>query len=596
MPKRVAMAISGAVSLGTYEAGCVFEIIRAFEQHNRSASDEDKILIDVMTGASAGGMTAALLTYSLLYSPDSLSDSKSYGGYQAWVKAVNIERLMQPDMTGKSLANVSLLSTDCVMSIANQLIIDDWHTSASTNWQGPHPAAAPTIHLGLAMANLNGVDYEVATFSAGTGNLGKGTFTQTRFQDRFTRTLTASKKNPQGNTQADFDPAQWQQIIVAAAGCGAFPIAFTPVALRRSHGGIDAYDYQNRNAVAFADTDFVYMDGGAFNNYPLGTAVKLSRQVDDTAEDFANRYFVYISPSPRETAADHAFSVDSQTPLSTLAGRMASAVFWQARFQEWMGADSVNQRVDQLDDTAAHLLDVLEQLAPQALADSRATFEQLAVALHAKAPAEFEEQRKRLRAAYAGDLSAEQQANDALVNAWIDGICVLELTGNLRNKELMRVYTVTSSDEELASDQLSAFMGFFSEQLREHDYLVGRYNGIRLIEQIINKREAGDDTQLPLNLDLSQLKSDAAAIKQSLKAIKQQARKSHGKDIADFTMQDMDRRQVEVFYNKIHALFSTTLKAQNLGRVKRTAAWLVLRGPLKEQLGLKESWWKRFWA
>lgn len=34
MTYRVAMAISGAVSLGSYEAGCVYELLNAFKEHN----------------------------------------------------------------------------------------------------------------------------------------------------------------------------------------------------------------------------------------------------------------------------------------------------------------------------------------------------------------------------------------------------------------------------------------------------------------------------------------------------------------------------------------------------------------------------------
>ena len=36
MTYRVAFAISGAVSLGSYEAGTIYEIIRAFAEHNNS--------------------------------------------------------------------------------------------------------------------------------------------------------------------------------------------------------------------------------------------------------------------------------------------------------------------------------------------------------------------------------------------------------------------------------------------------------------------------------------------------------------------------------------------------------------------------------
>jgi predicted acylesterase/phospholipase RssA len=57
MSKRLAITIAGAVSLGGYEAGVLYELLRAIAAYNNAAQTEDsKIYIDVITGASAGGM------------------------------------------------------------------------------------------------------------------------------------------------------------------------------------------------------------------------------------------------------------------------------------------------------------------------------------------------------------------------------------------------------------------------------------------------------------------------------------------------------------------------------------------------------------
>ena len=57
MPKRLAITIAGAVSLGSYEAGVLYEVLDAIHQHNcvPGTPDEERIEIDVLTGASAGG-------------------------------------------------------------------------------------------------------------------------------------------------------------------------------------------------------------------------------------------------------------------------------------------------------------------------------------------------------------------------------------------------------------------------------------------------------------------------------------------------------------------------------------------------------------
>ena len=85
MTYRVAIAISGAVSLGSYEAGTLYEIIKALKEHNENPANP-KIEIDVLTGASAGGMTAAMIAQKLLYDGDALSGENTNVAYEAWVK------------------------------------------------------------------------------------------------------------------------------------------------------------------------------------------------------------------------------------------------------------------------------------------------------------------------------------------------------------------------------------------------------------------------------------------------------------------------------------------------------------------------------
>jgi predicted acylesterase/phospholipase RssA len=72
MPKRLAITIAGAVSLGSYEAGVLYEVLDAIHQHNcvPGTPDEDRIEIDVLTGASAGAMTAAIVAQKMLYAAD----------------------------------------------------------------------------------------------------------------------------------------------------------------------------------------------------------------------------------------------------------------------------------------------------------------------------------------------------------------------------------------------------------------------------------------------------------------------------------------------------------------------------------------------
>ena len=57
MSKKLAITVAGAVSLGSYEAGVLYEVVTAIGAHNdhpaTKAKPEESIEIDVLTGASA---------------------------------------------------------------------------------------------------------------------------------------------------------------------------------------------------------------------------------------------------------------------------------------------------------------------------------------------------------------------------------------------------------------------------------------------------------------------------------------------------------------------------------------------------------------
>jgi hypothetical protein len=136
MAKKLGITIAGAVSLGSYESGVVFEILAAIAQHNLWADAQnpptERFEVDVLTGASAGGMTVAMLAQRLLYDGDSLNDPYNNPLYPAWVKQVHIDGLLplrtfkpappRPSYPSAYLvpepASNSLLSSDCVIDIS----------------------------------------------------------------------------------------------------------------------------------------------------------------------------------------------------------------------------------------------------------------------------------------------------------------------------------------------------------------------------------------------------------------------------------------------------------------------------------------------
>ncbi|MFC3095721.1 hypothetical protein DRW07_07595 [Alteromonas sediminis] len=577
MTYRVAVAISGAVSLGSYEAGTLHELIKAFEEHNKLASDDSKIKIDVLTGASAGGMTAALIAHKLLYDPEMLRGDKTNAGYRAWVEMVDIQGLLTPHEG--DLTRTSLLSSNFVGNIAHELITR--RQAALPDVSEPHPVAAEEIKLGLAMANLNGVDYEVKVFSSGEEGLDQGKFVQTRFQDRFTRTLAGP-----------YSKEVWNDIILAARGCGAFPVAFSPIGLFRNWQN-EPLDYRDRGASPFTpnntdrDHAFYYMDGGAFNNYPLGMARALADRIDKTPEDYEKRFYIYISPSAKESVQDLRFHIDENTSMAETAKRMVKSVFWQGRFQEWMQIDSVNEKIKRLDDHAASLASFIANMTEQEIAATQKVFDAMLLQLYSH-ESDVEENLQRLAVAYRND-SAQIDLNTEAKAVWLKGVAVLEKSGDLNNREQMKVYTITANKNKLASEKLAAFMGFFDENLREHDYLLGRVNGMRMVQHILNCREDALIRDKHLPLAVASRTNDIAQATEMLSEM----------DLGHADMHDVNNDIKKAVYQRVKERTRLWLKAEGVGWFFRTGIWFFSRVYVKQGLkltptrilGLKLPYW-----
>ena len=172
--KYLAIAIAGAVSLGSYEAGATYEMLDAIRQHNEdptTIANGDFIRIDVLTGASAGGMTTAILAQKLLFAKNAFvgqdGGSAPYNNplYNTWVLGIDLKSWL--DTVDKPLpegdpATLSLLSSKLIERISQTTLAQTDTTGQIPLNGGVHNAIDPDrgIRLGLALTNLNGVNYQ----------------------------------------------------------------------------------------------------------------------------------------------------------------------------------------------------------------------------------------------------------------------------------------------------------------------------------------------------------------------------------------------------------------------------------------------------
>lgn len=341
MSCKLAIAISGAVSLGSYEAGVMYEVLEAIAIHNENLADDDpnRIEIDVITGASAGGMTAGILAQKLLCEGEKLRGAYTNPLYESWVQEVDIGKLL---VQNREEYKFSLLSSKVVESIGEKYI-KNFPTIAQ-----PHPSAASTIHVGIAMSNLNGWDYIVRPLNKD----GDGEFIYTRYKDRFVCQLShvdnnialseISLSHKEDVDGGDIDkwvkmhPTNWQKLRECSLSSGAFPFAFEAKKITRCPG---KGEFSNREG-----NTYTYTDGGVFENEPLGLAKKLAEWIDAKAKDEeSKRFYLYVAPGNKNSTANSNFGRDEQVDLWTTLKSLISAIFHQARFQDWIIKDLDSQ-------------------------------------------------------------------------------------------------------------------------------------------------------------------------------------------------------------------------------------------------------------
>jgi hypothetical protein len=476
MPKNLAITISGAVSLGSYEAGVLYEIIRTIQHHNGIEQDKTKkIEIDVLVGASAGGMTAAIAVQKLLFEASSLEDPYNNSLYRAWVKDVSFDNLF--NLQAGEDPTHSLLSSNHVDAISKMHITDRYATPRAPK-QEKHAAAADVIHLGLALSNLNGIDY-VRPFRTG------GDFCYTRYKDKM-------EKKFQASNSADDTLLAWDPVRSAAVSCGAFPFAFRVKDLVRHYD-----DYKSsaflpsipKGSFSTPKRIFTYTDGGLFENEPLGMAKNLVDILDPCHVKYNERFYLYVSPRNLSGTTNSRFS-EIQASFGNTANTIIASIFNQARFHDWITAEQVNNQVKILDERAARLCEAiiageidLNQL--QSVAAS------LLPLLFGEAQTEQTASQFRLRSQYNKEYAELiKVSGQSVADIWIDAILLLEKAANLGDKDEMQVFGITASEEELASGELAAFLGFFDQTYRDHDYDIGRtkarefVRGIHLNEKV----------------------------------------------------------------------------------------------------------------
>jgi hypothetical protein len=354
---RIGINMAGAISAGAYTAGVLDFLTEALDAWSRAKAEgaevpQHDVTIEVFSGASAGGMCAAISAVLLQDEFEHVSDATKQGTsnrfYECWVNKIDIRDLLDTRDLKRPGPMVSLLDSTIIDEIAK------YSLTRCDAPASPRPYVSPDLTLFLSLTNLRGVLYSLNGVSPGGVEE-----TTSFFGDRMRfQTVRADSTRPLGEAAyaVDLRTPQCDMDVLAnaAMASGAFPIFLAPRVLSRRHSDYTPPLWEQRGPGVGEEApvspsfppgledpfETLNIDGGVTNNDPFNYAHDYLAALDPARQDRqlerdpckADRAVVSIAPFP--TTQSYAVDYDTQKNSSVLRalGRMFQALVSQSRF------------------------------------------------------------------------------------------------------------------------------------------------------------------------------------------------------------------------------------------------------------------------
>lgn len=335
------LVMAGAISGGAYTAGVVDFLIQALDAwealklSDPASVPRHRALLKVVSGASAGAMTAAIAAVSLgsrvtpvtdVAAPPPPRENRLFDG---WVRQIDLSKLLATgDLEGEGARLVSLLNAAVLRGIARSALDVDGLAQ-------PRPAVADPLAVLLSVANLRGVPYAFSLFGdAGTrygmlAHRDEVGFALSRGGAGLPRCRSLDPRAlPEGG--------DWARLVDAALASGAFPVGLQPVLLHRPGSDyVGTYGAGPSWGPPPDDYAFLCVDGGLMNNEPFEAARRHlsggAHQHNERQGHEARRGVVLIDPFPNTAGLDPAWRSDDR--IVAVVQQMFGALVNQARFK-----------------------------------------------------------------------------------------------------------------------------------------------------------------------------------------------------------------------------------------------------------------------
>lgn len=310
-PLRVAVVLSGAVALGTFQAGVLHELLAAV---GRGAP----LTIDVVAGSSAGALVGAVTAKSLV------TGAAFEPVLPRWTEFTLRQLTLgyrSPDGSGGAgrPPDRGLLSSEAIRMLLRDYLVRE---PVARTFQPAFPA--PRIVLGVTLTNLDGLPG-----SGGPDNV-------SRFDEAVL--FRFSPPNPRKIGRSPYPSALWQRIASVVRASAAFPGAFDPEQIpwvdRIRVPGLLEEVWQNEALLRQLHAKdpslqplMRYADGGILDEHAVERAIAALPLVtggrgeggSETLVYDPRRCFLFIEPDPPVTSAEALKAGTPQNWLGTFA-------------------------------------------------------------------------------------------------------------------------------------------------------------------------------------------------------------------------------------------------------------------------------------
>jgi hypothetical protein len=361
---HLGICMAGAITAGSYTAGVMDYLLETLERWqkqkdaNKIAFDRGEplpypdtpmydVVIDVISGASAGGMCASITSAMLVegFTIDDVANKKSKM-YKSWIELDDdgkdegtIKKMLETDDIDE-LGFVSILNSKVLTNISRKAVktLDEVKLP---------PYVDKKLDTILTLANLRGARYSINFRSYDKDK--KHTMTLHRDFMHF-------KLDEKAGQQSDFlemkytNPNDIKLFQESAVATGAFPIGLRPRGLIRNSRyyynkaavTVGLSNLQSRLRIEFPKGDdsnynSLNIDGGTFNNEPFGEtervlSIKAGKESgQDLEHNKTNRTILMIDPFPsNEQEID---SDDMKPGIEHVAPRIISSLREQSSFK-----------------------------------------------------------------------------------------------------------------------------------------------------------------------------------------------------------------------------------------------------------------------